>query len=421
MVRAISDRRRLPADMNARLDQILAPDEPVLVAMSAISGAVAATDRRAFLWKRATLRTYRYEDLWGVEYSTGLVHWVIFHGPGLDATKPALGNIATHPDAVQLAHSWSEERAALQSLVAAKARPMADAPTTHGARWSASAAVFTTGSSTVQPVDRGLSDGAERALATVLEPTEEVRAWIGGQHGSAIFVTNSRVHVYHNEGRLGKVSIASWPVRSVKAISLERGLFGLLVVHLMGDPSKPKSHSPNAIEFLKSMVAPSKADEERVDVLRRAVADGQQDSVARGDEVDTGPLGEALGRLTQFWMAPTITRVYEGTDAGRHLLEAETHILSIHGYSAASQSEEGGHIHATRIVLTGGLSMLAGSRGTRAKGSITVTFVKAAASTVAPAAPDPMEQLRKLGQLRDAGVLTDAEFEAKKTELLARL
>ena len=35
--------------------------------------------------------------------------------------------------------------------------------------------------------------------------------------------------------------------------------------------------------------------------------------------------------------------------------------------------------------------------------------------------PDVLEQLRKLGELRKAGVLTDAEFEAKKAELLGRL
>jgi Short C-terminal domain len=41
----------------------------------------------------------------------------------------------------------------------------------------------------------------------------------------------------------------------------------------------------------------------------------------------------------------------------------------------------------------------------------------------APGPPDPdaLEQLRKLGQLRNAGVLTDAEFEAKKAELLGRI
>jgi hypothetical protein len=30
-------------------------------------------------------------------------------------------------------------------------------------------------------------------------------------------------------------------------------------------------------------------------------------------------------------------------------------------------------------------------------------------------------QQRKLGELRNAGVLTDAEFEAKKTELIGRI
>jgi len=38
-----------------------------------------------------------------------------------------------------------------------------------------------------------------------------------------------------------------------------------------------------------------------------------------------------------------------------------------------------------------------------------------------PPDPDVLEQLRKLGDLRTTGVLTDAEFEAKKAELLGRL
>ena len=39
----------------------------------------------------------------------------------------------------------------------------------------------------------------------------------------------------------------------------------------------------------------------------------------------------------------------------------------------------------------------------------------------APAAApevDPLEQLKKLGELRDAGVLTDAEFEVQKEKIL---
>lgn len=42
-------------------------------------------------------------------------------------------------------------------------------------------------------------------------------------------------------------------------------------------------------------------------------------------------------------------------------------------------------------------------------------------STRAPAAPDPMELLRKLGELRDAGILSDEEFAEKKAAILSRL
>jgi hypothetical protein len=35
--------------------------------------------------------------------------------------------------------------------------------------------------------------------------------------------------------------------------------------------------------------------------------------------------------------------------------------------------------------------------------------------------PDVTDQLKKLGELRDLGVLTPEEFEAKKSELLKRL
>ena len=38
-----------------------------------------------------------------------------------------------------------------------------------------------------------------------------------------------------------------------------------------------------------------------------------------------------------------------------------------------------------------------------------------------PAAADGADQIRKLAELRDAGVLTDEEFDTKKTELLGRM
>jgi len=51
-----------------------------------------------------------------------------------------------------------------------------------------------------------------------------------------------------------------------------------------------------------------------------------------------------------------------------------------------------------------------------------VTPVPAATQAAAPSAPaDVAAQLQQLASLRDAGVLTEDEFTAKKTELLARL
>ena len=50
------------------------------------------------------------------------------------------------------------------------------------------------------------------------------------------------------------------------------------------------------------------------------------------------------------------------------------------------------------------------------------TAGRAAALAAAPApevAPDSLDQLRKLAELRDAGIVTDEEFEAKKAKLLA--
>jgi hypothetical protein len=40
-------------------------------------------------------------------------------------------------------------------------------------------------------------------------------------------------------------------------------------------------------------------------------------------------------------------------------------------------------------------------------------------AAAAPAGADPIQQLKELGELRDKGVLTEEEFAAQKTKLLA--
>jgi len=55
-----------------------------------------------------------------------------------------------------------------------------------------------------------------------------------------------------------------------------------------------------------------------------------------------------------------------------------------------------------------------GREGPSSRGEPNVTLL-------GTAEPDPLEQLRKLGDLRGAGVLTDGEFDLKKAELLRRI
>ncbi|MBA2382629.1 MAG: SHOCT domain-containing protein [Chloroflexi bacterium] len=50
-------------------------------------------------------------------------------------------------------------------------------------------------------------------------------------------------------------------------------------------------------------------------------------------------------------------------------------MLAAAGYKLADQSESGSHLHAGRLILTGGLSVLAGRAGIRSDGSLTATFV----------------------------------------------
>jgi hypothetical protein len=47
-----------------------------------------------------------------------------------------------------------------------------------------------------------------------------------------------------------------------------------------------------------------------------------------------------------------------------------------------------------------------------------VAAAPAPAQSGATAAPDPVEQIKKLAELRDAGVVTEEEFAAKKAQLL---
>lgn len=108
-------------------------------------------------------------------------------------------------------------------------------------------------------------------------------------------------------------------------------------------------------------------DEEKA----RARAEGQkwEDGVAAAEE-------GRVAQLTRGWTAPVLVRSYESGAKGEAAFAHEAEILARHDYYPLGQSSEGSHLHAGRLILTGGLSIFAGRSGIRSKGKLTVTFEK---------------------------------------------
>jgi hypothetical protein len=110
----------------------------------------------------------------------------------------------------------------------------------------------------MQAVSQGLSAAAQDALRAALEPGEAICAFVTGFAGSAIVVTDRRVHFFaRRPGTKG--ALRSWPVGAV--VDIERPQFSLTIV-LSG--ASPKSLVPTMIPSLHAPV-----DEVR-DALRAA-------------------------------------------------------------------------------------------------------------------------------------------------------
>jgi len=77
-----------------------------------------------------------------------------------------------------------------------------------------------------------------------------------------------------------------------------------------------------------------------------------------------------------------------------------------------------------RAAVVGGAAYYAGKKhaeGQAADAEAEQYEEEAPAEAPAEPAPDPMEQLQKLGELHNQGVLTDAEFEIQKTKILQQM
>lgn len=93
--------------------------------------------------------------------------------------------------------------------------------------------------------------------------------------------------------------------------------------------------------------------------------------------------------------------------------------LAKEGYTPISQSWGEGRPGIGRVLAIGVFST-----AMRPKGFLTVTYKRSSEPEpplqVAPSS-DPIDQIKRLGELRDAGLITPEEFEAKKADLMSRL
>lgn len=92
--------------------------------------------------------------------------------------------------------------------------------------------------------------------------------------------------------------------------------------------------------------------------------------------------------------------------------------LAVKGYRPVSQSWAEGRPGVGRVLALGLYS-----QAIRPKGFLTVTYQLVSPSDAlgTPSGADPIDQIRRLGELRDEGLISEDEYQHKKAELLSRL
>jgi hypothetical protein len=115
--------------------------------------------------------------------------------------------------------------------------------------------------------------------------------------------------------------------------------------------------------------------------------------------------------------------------------ERDARLMLAQGWRMEGQTGQRGRVNMGRTVLKAGVFLpWAVMRPSRKGDPITVTWLRGgdlveidapgeqlAQPVAAPTRDDAPEQILKLAQLRDSGILTEAEFQAKKTDLLSRM
>jgi hypothetical protein len=289
-----------------------------------------------------------------------------------------------------------------------------------------------------------LSRKAQAAIAAELQTGERVLLTLGGNSGGAIVLTDRRAAVWNNN------TLRSWSLDELSGISFESGMIWSYVA-LNGPEIQEKkigladiASAPHAIQI---------ADKGRarfiVDAAQRLI--GNPPARLEGPAGRGRPSGEGMngavmivkgagGRITLFdeWIIIK-HEGFLGLTKGIYKGDKEIPIDQITAIQWRNPSAIfAGHIQFT--IMGGSSDSKAGSLDENAmmfNGSQVAEFRRLKAEVEkrmavfrrarlgghpAPIAqPDVADQLRKLGELRDLGLVTEEEFNAKKTDLLSRM
>lgn len=124
--------------------------------------------------------------------------------------------------------------------------------------------------------------------------------------------------------------------------------------------------------------------------------------------------GVISGGLTFASMMPMAHRLVDALDGAAFDYtqeEFEQDIIDIE--NMAEQAEEQTDTRSAKEKLA--------ESGKKTLDNLSVFFAKKKQKTADVPAEDPIEKLKKLAELKEAGIITEAEFESKKAELLAQI
>jgi hypothetical protein len=288
-----------------------------------------------------------------------------------------------------------------------------------------------------------ISEGARVALNSVMETGESTLATLSGARGKGdMIVTDRRIAVFKNE------ILRWWGYPELTAVVVHGGFTSHVALAGPDIPAKKLGLSDVAFAPHGLQLGDGKRAARLAEVANRFIADpwGPPADLSRPRVAGAGLEGalfvaRAPGGYVALW--PERIKIkhlgFIGLTKGIYKGDKEIPIDQI---TAIQWREPGGIVsgHIQFTIMGGSSDSKAGSADensmmfegdTRADFATLKRLVEErmasyrsaryAPQAPVPAGPDLMDQIRKLGELHAAGILTDDEFNAKKAELLARM